>query len=197
MISLRAEGFNVSGEGNPKRALELLTSGTEAFDVVVLDYAMPEMNGLEFAQAICAGRRQGVSYPPIVMLSAYADGAVALAALRAGVWDFLNKPFVPEDVRSRVGQMLKRPSQAAQPEGFEARVILRCQACDWEGATRLLREWPAGGPDENKRSLVSGLIAQIMERHEECHGAFERARWWSEWHLQGPEIWTEFARRMG
>ncbi len=197
VMSARSEGFAVSGERSSVQALEKLLAGTMHFDAVVLDYAMPELGGLAFAQSIFAAKNEGRALPPIVMLSAYADGAVAFSALKFGIWDFLNKPFMPEDVRSKVWSMIRRRAAAQGEGGSLERALLCCQACDWTGALRQLDTPHSEGEERrNKRELMRGLIAQILGRDEEARQAFQRTNWWPEWHLQGPEIWPEIARRL-
>ena len=63
--------------------------GTQPIDCVLLDLKMPALSGLE-VQAELA--RRGLAYP-IVMLTAHGDVATTRAALKAGAFDFIEKPF--------------------------------------------------------------------------------------------------------
>ena len=87
---------------NPVQALEWLTSATP--DVIVTDYDMPEINGVELIRTI-RGRPETADVP-ILMITAIDSPTVRLAALDAGANDFITKPFEGSEVRSRVRNML-------------------------------------------------------------------------------------------
>ena len=74
------------------------------FDLILIDYQMPEMNGIECVLQL----RQMPDYRviPIIMLTADEDRDLRLAAVSAGATDFLNKPFDPEELRVRARNLL-------------------------------------------------------------------------------------------
>jgi DNA-binding NtrC family response regulator len=80
------KGFSPESRLSARAALDVLA--VEAFDVVVTDLNMPQMNGL----ALC--ERMAVDYPhvPIIVLTAFGSIETAVAAIRAGAYDFLTKP---------------------------------------------------------------------------------------------------------
>lgn len=191
VLALRSDGWAVTGEGAARGALERLTERGERYDALVLDYAMPGLNGLELIAAVPPKLR-----PPILLTSAHADGAVACAALKLGVWDFLAKPLVPEELRRRVRRLLTRRHDAAAPGAWLARAYSHCQNCAWDEALRELEAWPEPERQEPAH-LLTGLIHQMADRREQATAAFQRAQWWPEWHTQGVEVWQELARRLG
>lgn len=71
---------------------------------IVTDVRMPEMNGLEMVAALKA---QGVSHP-VVVLTGHADVPLAVEAMKAGVADFLEKPFEDEALIASVRAALAR-----------------------------------------------------------------------------------------
>ncbi|HML92715.1 response regulator transcription factor [Methyloceanibacter sp.] len=81
-----------------------------AFDLIVLDVMMPKESGLEFAKAL-----RTESQVPILMLTARADPEHRIEGLETGVDDYLAKPFDPRELLLRVGNILKRGTQAAPP----------------------------------------------------------------------------------
>ena len=191
VITLRAEGWNAVGEGSAKAALERLTTRGERFDVLVIDYAMPEINGLELIAALDPKTR-----PPILLTSAHADGSVACAALKLGVWDFQAKPLVPEELRLRVRRLLTRAQDVSAPDAWLARAMKHCQACAWLDALRELQAWPESSRTDSA-PLVTGLIHHLTGDYESAAAAFKSAQWSSDWDKQGGEIWSELARRLG
>ncbi|TAV49955.1 HD domain-containing phosphohydrolase [Rhizobium leguminosarum] len=70
------------------------------FDVVLVDYLMPEMNGIEMIRRL--RRQPGYEDVPVVMITSQAKRAVRLEALEAGATDFLAKPFDPLELQARV-----------------------------------------------------------------------------------------------
>ena len=191
VITLRTEGWNAVGEGSAKAALERLTSRGERYDALVIDYAMPEMNGLELIAALDPKIR-----PPILLTSAHADGTVACAALKLGVWDFQAKPLVPEELRLRVRRLLSRAHEGTAPDAWLARAMRYCQACAWSEALRELQAWP-----ESSRTapapLLTGLIHHLVGDQESAAAAFKNAQWATDWDKQGGDVWAELARRLG
>jgi DNA-binding response OmpR family regulator len=73
-------------------------------DVVIVDYMMPELNGIEFSQRLRAV--EGRSDTPLLMVTANADGDVRERALESGINDLLHKPFDSTDLQARVSNML-------------------------------------------------------------------------------------------
>ena len=82
----------------------LLFSQQEAQDMVILDYRMPNMDGLEFARRF----RRPLSQRdvPVVLVTVVGDEPVRQAALDAGIIDFMVKPIRPRELRSRCKNLL-------------------------------------------------------------------------------------------
>jgi len=73
-------------------------------DVVIVDYMMPELNGIEFTRRLC--ELEGRADTPLMMVSASADRTIRYNALRNGFNEFMNKPFDFTELQSRVTDML-------------------------------------------------------------------------------------------
>ena len=71
---------------------------TDPPDLILLDYKLPGMSGLE----VLAALRERALDIPVVMITAYASLDTAVQATKAGAFDFLAKPFTPEDLRAAV-----------------------------------------------------------------------------------------------
>ena len=92
----------VAQAASPAEATKLLDEAH--FDVVVLDNVMPGKTGLEW---VVEQRRKGF-YADTVLITAYADLETAIAALRAGVSDFVLKPFRANQILGAVSRTLDR-----------------------------------------------------------------------------------------
>src|SRR5688572_18883826 len=85
-IALRKEGYDVSAETSPRKALDRFH--TEEFDLVIQDLKMPEMDGLELLREIKKFRDDAL----VVVMTAYSSWDRAVEAMRLGAFHYLNKP---------------------------------------------------------------------------------------------------------
>ena len=100
-------GVRTADFGSPVEALRW--SEGHATDLVLLDYRMPDMDGLEFARRFRRSlARRDI---PIVLISVVGDEPVRQAALEAGVIDFLVKPVRPRELRTRCKNLLQLRQQ--------------------------------------------------------------------------------------
>lgn len=106
----RAENCDVVAFANPVAALKDIAELD--FDLALVDYALPDMNGIEVIQAIRrVDKNQSV---PIVMVTAETEKTTRLEAFNAGATDFLSKPIEPVEFKARVRNLLAlRQAQAA------------------------------------------------------------------------------------
>src|SRR5207237_9880430 len=91
-LLLTDAGYSVVAEQTGRRALERAT--VETFDLVLCDVRMPEMDGLTFLRHY----RQGGGNALVIVMSAYGGGDAAIAAMKEGAYDYLPKPFRPDEV---------------------------------------------------------------------------------------------------
>ncbi len=84
---LKEAGFDVSLSKSPMLALNLLDK--ETYDVAILDYKMPEMNGIELLKRI----RHKQSECVVIIMTAYGTIQNAVEAMKTGAYDFITKPF--------------------------------------------------------------------------------------------------------
>ena len=87
-------GFEVAEAENGSEALEALEAN--AFDIVLLDYKLPDINGLEILNKIKEKKYDLLT----IMMTAYASLEVAVSATKNGAFDFLAKPFSPDELRA-------------------------------------------------------------------------------------------------
>jgi len=102
---LSSEGYEVLPASNGTLALELLRKMGP--DLLVLDWMLPGMDGLE----VCRRSRE-ISSVPIIMLTAKTASQDRVAGLDTGADDYLAKPFEPEELLARIRAQLRRAQMA-------------------------------------------------------------------------------------
>jgi DNA-binding NtrC family response regulator len=85
-IGLRKRGLHVTAHTSATEALHVLEVGN--FDVVVTDLNMREMTGIELCERVALNRPD----VPVIVLTAFGSLDAAVAAIRAGAYDFISKP---------------------------------------------------------------------------------------------------------
>jgi two-component system, OmpR family, KDP operon response regulator KdpE len=80
-------------------------------DLVLLDLKLPDLDGIEVVR-----RLRTWTTVPIVLLSGQGSERARVAALDAGADDFVDKPFSMEELRARVGAMLRRAATSESPD---------------------------------------------------------------------------------
>ncbi|WP_158736605.1 response regulator transcription factor [Alteribacillus sp. YIM 98480] len=100
--NLEQSGFQVDTAMDGKEAMEKV-KGT-AYDLVVLDLMLPEIDGLE----VCRQIRQEKLSIPILMLTAKDDEFDKVLGLELGADDYMTKPFSPRELVARVKAILRR-----------------------------------------------------------------------------------------
>jgi two-component system response regulator MprA len=134
--ALTLESYEVARAADGLEALEQL--GAAPYEAVILDIAMPRMDGLE----VCRRLREGGDHTPVLMLTARGEVDDRVAGLDAGADDYLVKPFALRELLARVRALLRRADDvdADDPQelGFdELRLDLRSHEA-WRGERQLV-----------------------------------------------------------
>ncbi|MET7671382.1 response regulator transcription factor [Micromonospora luteifusca] len=106
---LEHAGYDVSHVGDGLAALDAVRD--RAPHLVVLDLMLPGLDGLQ----VCRRLREGSDGVPIIMLTARGDEADRVLGLQLGADDYLGKPFSPRELVLRVGSVLRRVGEPAEP----------------------------------------------------------------------------------
>jgi two-component system alkaline phosphatase synthesis response regulator PhoP len=112
---LSAEGYVVAHAGTAPAALEM--SGSESFDVIILDVMLPGGSGFD----VCRTIRQRGGDMPILMLTARGQVVDKVVGLKLGADDYLVKPFEMSELLARIEALLRRTAvtrAATAPETF-------------------------------------------------------------------------------
>lgn len=90
--------------GDGAEALERFGEG--GIDLIMSDWNMPVMNGLDFLKAV----REKNAEIPFIMITTESENANVAAAVQAGVSDYLTKPFSPDDLRTALQKWVQVPA---------------------------------------------------------------------------------------
>jgi DNA-binding NtrC family response regulator len=100
--NLRQEGYAVEVSLDGVEGLKRLDE--EGYDLVVLDYLMPKMDGMQFLQA---SRERWLSVP-VIMITAYGTVKMAVEAMKRGAYNYLTKPLNYDELKLLVRQALEK-----------------------------------------------------------------------------------------
>ena len=95
--------FDLRSATSAEQALSL--AALEVPEVVLIDVAMPEVNGFELAARLMV--MPELADTQIIFITQHGDFDLEVRALQMGAFDFVNKPFVPEILRARVGNAVR------------------------------------------------------------------------------------------
>jgi len=111
---LKNEGYGVLTAHHGLDALKLLES-EGGVDLVLLDWMMPGMNGLDLCR-----RLRSFSDVPVIFLTAKSEEIDKLLGLEIGADDFLTKPFSLRELEARIRVVLRRTNKRAPSSAAEA-----------------------------------------------------------------------------
>lgn len=109
LFALETARFTAAQAKDGQDALRRFQSG--AYDLIVLDINMPELDGLEVCRQI-----RKTSDVPILFLSSRDDEIDRIVGLELGADDYLTKPFSPRELVARINAILKRTRMQPQTE---------------------------------------------------------------------------------
>jgi DNA-binding NtrC family response regulator len=100
--ALEKRGDIIESFVNSKMALKRLSE--EHFDIVITDIRMDEIDGLEVLDYVKSHSKD----TKVIMITGYATVEVAREALTKGAFDFIAKPFKPDDLRTIINKAVKQ-----------------------------------------------------------------------------------------
>lgn len=103
-FSLRREGYQLQEAADCAAARKLLADMLP--DLLILDWMLPDMSGLEFARSL--KHQEATRELPIIMLTARAAEDDKVTGLQAGADDYLTKPFSTRELLARMEAVLRR-----------------------------------------------------------------------------------------
>jgi len=128
-----SRGYHVTATADGREALLLLES--TAFDTVITDLMMPKVSGTE---VLDAARRRDAQLP-VIIITGYGTVDSAIAAMKIGAHDYIQKPFDPEELALIVERALAHYQLVKQNRDLTARVTL-LQGSDLIGSSTAMQE---------------------------------------------------------
>ena len=190
---LSEDGYEVSTAFTGREGLEKVRQ--EHFDVAITDMKIPDISGMEVLECI-RGEQPGM---PVVMITGYASVDTAVRAMKLGAFDYIPKPFAPEELSAIIEKALESRKEApSESEAVEpimihkdaVMAVLNRAAEDTgfiaelsEEGSEALKGYPLSW--EEKAALVSGDRAWLEARFGKLN---EKQRTWLECRL-GQERW--------
>jgi DNA-binding NtrC family response regulator len=110
------DGYIVDCVENAKQALSILES--KNFDIILADIKMPGMDGLEMHRRIKSLNKDSI----VIIMTAFASVDTAVQALKDGAYDYITKPFDPDDLSHLIRNATSQISLKAENETLKNRV---------------------------------------------------------------------------
>jgi len=172
--ALRCAGYAVTATASGKAALELMDG--HLYEVVITDLKMPKMDGLELTRRL-VGRSPET---PVVVITAHGSVETAVEAMRRGAFDYIQKPFEPDEIEMVVTRALEHRRLALENAGLK-RQLEGPQAPPLIGSSPAMADLrrqieqvapsPATvlvhGPSGSGKELVARAIHAAGPRHDE------------------------------
>lgn len=116
MTSLEMAGYQVKRAANGQVAYQMVLD--QAPDLILADWMMPMMTGLELAQRL--KREENTAEIPIILLTAKSDENDKINGFDAGIDDYVVKPFSPRELLARIRAVLRRGHVDTEGKGLSA-----------------------------------------------------------------------------
>src|SRR3954467_15767049 len=112
--TLAREGHEVVAAGDGQAGVSRLSSAK--FDLLISDLKMPKMTGIE----LLAEAKKIRPEMPVVLMTAFATVATAVEAMKAGAYDYIQKPFDGEEIKLLVDRTLEHNRLKPENKAYKA-----------------------------------------------------------------------------
>ena len=111
------DGYNVGCAENAKQALSILES--KNFDIILADIKMPGMDGLEMHRRIRSLNKDAI----VIIMTAFASVITAVQALKDGAYDYITKPFDPDDLSHLIRNAARQITLKSENEALRNKIV--------------------------------------------------------------------------
>ena len=109
-LSMVLESAGLKSKTYPSARAFLDNFSHSGLGCLLLDVRMPDMSGLDLQRLV---KEQNINLP-IIFMTGYADVPTAIRAMKAGAFDFVEKPFDQEDLLARIHQCVHKSEELSQ-----------------------------------------------------------------------------------
>ncbi len=117
--ALKADGYRVKAAASGKEGIKLLEG--ESFDIAITDLRLPDISGIDVLKAI-----KDISQDTgVIVVTAFAEVKTAVEAMREGAYDYISKPFDPDELLLVINRFIKH--KELENQNFRLREeLLKC-----------------------------------------------------------------------
>jgi len=142
--TLGEENYSVSVVGNAVMALEKIRK--EFFDILLVDYKLPDMNGIELIKQAAAVSKESVS----LIITGFSSLEIAIESMRIGAHDYIVKPINVDELKKNIEAILAERESLKKGMGMLQEVVKRLEMSEEDIAVT------AGDFSDDEKGLVSG-----------------------------------------
>lgn len=128
------DGFEVACAEDASKALNMLDTTT--YDIILADIKMPGMDGLEMLRRIKKIKPDAI----VIVITAFATVDTAVQALKDGAFDYVTKPFDPDDLSHLIRNALRQINLSEENERLRSHVVDLVQVEDIIGQSEAVRK---------------------------------------------------------
>ncbi len=128
------DGYRVECAENAKKALLMLEN--DNFDIILADIKMPGMDGLEMLRRIKLLKTDSI----VIVITAFATVDTAIQALKDGAFDYVTKPFDPDDLSHLIRNASKQIALSEENENLKKKVVSLENVEDLIGNSEIMKK---------------------------------------------------------
>jgi len=156
-LLLSTVGFDTAAYARPSEFLANLEADRPG--CLVLDIRMPEMSGLELQQQL---NRSGCMLP-VIFITGHGDVPMAVQAMKAGAFEFIQKPFRDQDLLDRINHALRHDAESRRHIAHRADVLRRLETLT--PRERQVMDLVVDGSANKVIAIDLGLSERTVEIH--------------------------------
>lgn len=146
-------------------------NGQEAFeltckhdpDLIITDWMMSPMDGLELADKIRRSPQAPNPYVPILMMTGFSSRLRVEGARDKGITEFLVKPFAARDLYARITQIIEKPRQFVDAGTFFGPDRRRKRSDSYEGQRRREEDTKSTGTASAEQTEIANILKKLRE----------------------------------
>ncbi len=115
-ITLRRQGFHVDAMPGCNKAIQAITERETPYPLIITDLVMPDGSGMD----VLAAARERTHHTQVIMVTAYSTVESAIEAMRLGAYDFVTKPFSPQEIAQLARKALEKSEIVAENRRLRA-----------------------------------------------------------------------------